>query len=316
MENDLIDFHTTAFDTVEARLAASLLPDAEREEFARALLVPFEAFDKSIDFIRRRHRPNPNGGHSRGRVVGLLGEIRSGKSWACMHYAASYPMRLVDGNKKFPVVYIPVPGSPTIKSVTTLLQKRSGAHSVTYHNADDAKDASVDRLKRGEAELVVFDDAQFMLFHRDAPHFFDLIKRIVDTNRMNVLLVGEKSIYDYMDSNGHLKKRGGFAKHFVPPILKNGVAFRNLIGSIDKRLPFRSASVLTHRHVVDDLWKISGGVIGLIMNLVVDAAIMAIADGAETLELRHLQLEADDRYQEDTYRYFRMPTDAREGANA
>ncbi|MBB3967369.1 TniB family NTP-binding protein [Rhizobium metallidurans] len=312
MDNDLIEFHTTAFDTMEARLAASLLPDEDREELVRTLLVPFEAFDKSIDFIRRRHRPNPNGGHSRGRVVGLLGEIRSGKSWACMHYAGRFPMRVVDGNKKFPVVYVPVPGSPTVKSVTTLLQKRSGAHSVTYHNADDAKDASVERLQRAEAELVMFDDAQFMLFHRDAHHFFDLFKRIVDTNRMNVMLIGDKSIYDYMDGNGHLRKRGGFAKHYVPPIIKNGAAFGNLVRSIDKRLPFRTPSVLGEQHVINDLWKISGGVIGLIMNLVADAAIMAIADGSDTLGLKHLQLEADDRFQEDTYKYFRVPMNSGE----
>lgn len=307
MDNDLIEFHTTAFDTMEARLAASLLPDEDREELVRTLLVPFAAFEDSVEFIRRRHRPNPKGGHSRGRIVGLLGEIRSGKSYACMAYAARHPMRIVDGNKKFPVVYVQVPSEPSIKSVTSILQRRAGAYSVAYNNMDDAKDASVDRLLRAEAELVMFDDAQFMLFHRQAPNFFDLLKRIADTNRMNVLLCGEKSIWTYIDDNHHLKKRGGFPKHYVPPILTNGAAFRNLINSVDKRLPFRMPSVLTVKHVVDDLWKISGGVIGLVMNIVIDAAIAAITDSAATLELRHLQLEADERFQEDTYKYFRVP---------
>ncbi|ANK92761.1 MULTISPECIES: TniB family NTP-binding protein [Rhizobium] len=305
MKFEIPQFHTTAFDTKEARRKVSLLPDPDREDMVRDLLVPFAPYEEAVAFIKRRHRPNPKGNHSRGRVIGLLGEIRAGKSYACQSYASFYPMEIAEtGSKRFRVVYVPVSPKPTIRSVTNLLQRGAGAHSVSYNNMDDAKDASVSRLLRAETELVIFDDAQFMLFNRAAGDFFDLVKCITDTGRMNVLLSGERSIEEYMKQNGHLLRRGAFPKHIVKPIQSNGKAFWNMMNSVDKRLPFKSASVLTNRCVVEDFWRISNGIIGLVMNIVVDAAIMAIADGSDSIELKHLKAEADDRFQDDTYKYF------------
>ncbi len=298
-------FHTVAFDTKEARRLASLLPDPEREDMVRDLLVPFAPYEEAVKFIQRRHRPNPKGNHSRGRVIGLLGEIRAGKSYACQSYASSYPAEMWEAGKRHRVVYVPISGKPTVRSVTNTLQRAAGAHSVTYHNADDAKDASLNRLLRTEAELVIFDDAQFVLYSRSAGDFFDLVKKIIDTGRMNVLLSGENSIKDYMDQNGHLLRRGSFPRHIVKPIQSNGKAFANMLRSIDKRLPFERPSVLNNQAVIDDFWTISKGVIGLVMNIVADAAVMAIADGSKTLELHHLEREAEERFQDDTYKYFR-----------
>ncbi|MDP9762106.1 MULTISPECIES: TniB family NTP-binding protein [Agrobacterium] len=316
MNFDIPQFHKTAFETAEARREASLLPDIEREDMVRHLLVPFAPYEEAVAFIGKRHRPNPRGGHSRGRVIGMLGEIRAGKSYACQSYTSLYPVEITETGKRFPVVYVPVGAKPTIKSVTNTLQRAAGAVSVSYHNMDDAKDASIDRLVRGETELVIFDDAQFMLYHRLANDFFDFIKRIIDTGRMNVVLSGEKSIHEYMQQNGHLLRRGAFPKHLVKPIQSNGKSFWNMMNSIDKRLPFRRPSVLTAECVVADFWRISNGVIGLVMNIVVDAAIMAIADGSDTIELRHLRAEAEDRFQEDTYRYFtKLAPEGKEGAS-
>lgn len=312
MLDNTINFHETPFRDPEARRKASLLSDEERMEMVNRLLVPYVTFEESVSFIRKRHRPNPRGGYSKGKVYGLLGESRTGKSYACMYYARS--LRVEDpGDDGFvcPVVYVPVPGKPTVEAVTNRLLRGTRMQSISYTNAEDAKETCVKRLLRARSELVIFDDSQFMFFARSpglVDDFFDLVKRIVDTRRMNVLLCGEEKVYDYVRSNDHLFKRGSFPHLVVKALVEvkpNKPKFKALLESIDDRLPFLRSSNFGAQHVVDDFHRISGGMIGLVMNIIIDAAEMAIADGSDCIELRHLQEQADDRFQDDTYKYFR-----------
>lgn len=313
MSDHIIEFHEFSFRDPAARRKASCLPDEDRMDMVNNLLVPYVTFEESVAFIKKRHRPNPRGGYSKGKVFGLLGESRTGKSYACMYYARSLR---VNGGFVCPVVYVPVPGKPTVEAVTNRLLRGTLMQSISYTNAEDAKETCVKRLLRAKTELVIFDDSQFMFFSRYpalVDDFFDLVKRIVDTRRMNVLLCGEEKVYDYIQSNEHLYKRGSFPYRTVRALVEvkpSKPKFKALLESIDDRLPFLKSSNFGVQHVVDDFHRISGGMIGLVMNIIIDAAEMAIAEGSDCIELRHLQEQADDRFPDDTYKYFRGPVRA------
>jgi hypothetical protein len=73
-------FHTTPFETSEARLAASQLPKAERQELIENLLVTYPVFDEMLEFIGSQHGPVDGGRHGRGYVAGMMGKTRAGTS--------------------------------------------------------------------------------------------------------------------------------------------------------------------------------------------------------------------------------------------
>ena len=69
--------------TAEERIEASKQSASVRQALMETMLVPYPQFRDGIKFIRKFHVPVEGGNPSAGRIGGLLGESRVGKTVIC-----------------------------------------------------------------------------------------------------------------------------------------------------------------------------------------------------------------------------------------
>lgn len=308
----MINFHTEKFDTPEKRHAASQLAAGVRQEMVANLLVRYPQFTNVSEAVGRFHRPVKGGKHGRGMIGGVLGEPRSGKSFICKHYAGQHTVRVSEDGEYYPVVYLEARADWTPYHMAEQFFWATGAKSVPSMKTSALITAANRRLLRAQTELVVLDDAHFLLLGakgRVLGMYQSFIKSIADLGSCNILLVGLPGIQGFIENDGQLGGRGDFPHWHVKPldwsIEDEKEQFMLLLNAIDVRLPFLQSSNLAAPDNALDFYHCSHGMIGRVMNIVITAAYRAINDGTTHILADHLQKAAAERMKVgETYRPF------------
>jgi hypothetical protein len=302
-------FHTTAFTTPEARLAASRLPRLERQWMIENLLVEYVTFKEGLDFVRRAHNPYDDGAPVGGKLRGLLGESRVGKSWICQHYADLNPPQVTEDRELYKVVHMTVSvRMKPLEFAQDLNEATGNRYSSMRGGAQSYVSRALLRLVEVGTELLILDDAQYLFFDRREDSIYDmfkLVKKILDTRCTNVLLVGEQRTDQFIHRTPPLKNRDYSAMPFIP--LTNSAKdiedFGKLLGSIDKRLPFAELSGL--KALAEDMYRFSGGMIGVVMNIVQAAAAEALNQNRSRILIEDWRYAVKTRIAAgDDYNYF------------
>lgn len=306
----ITEFHTTKFETSEARHAVSMLGRTERKALIDSLLVTYPVFDEITSFIEKLHYPVAGGGHGTRMVAGLLGRTRAGKTDIIKHYCNRWPPSHADDGVVHPVIYLQITGETTPQSLAEIIYEATGPGTAPKIKIASLMRNSVARIVRASAELVIIDDAQFLFHDRSKNHrrdFYSILKQLADTEVLNVLLVGEEDIYGYIQANAPLAGRGGFPKMILTPFGEDDFdQFRLLLREIDIRLPFSESSGLSSKSIARDLLDFTGGALGQVFNLVRPAAWQALNDDAPKILLHHLYEQAAMRQKPgDPREYFR-----------
>lgn len=309
------DFHVDAFETAEEREWAASQPVAERQHMVAQLLAPTPTFLRTVRFLQSQHMPVPGGRHSRGSVCGILGPSRVGKSWAVKAYCNS--LGEVDGDEAVMARAIYVDCN---KRWTPLVFAQALADAAGVRRKGRASAAALLDLVKGDVvehgvELVVIDDAQWMFAN---PHAADQVKGFViglaEARSCNVVLVGTEPIDLVVRSEESLVGRGQFPTLWLEPSgWRDGTEpgeFHLALGTIDKMLPFRQPSNLDDPVLAAHLYHVSAGKLGLAMNYVVDAANIAMSQGAGNITMEDFQVAAQPRRRRgDSWEPFVSPID-------
>lgn len=286
MQNNLV------FDTSEARERGSSLPVSQRQRLIRDMRVPYATYNRGLALISRLHRPLEDGIPSVGVIGGLLGDPGSGKSAICEAYLNRFPPRDGDTGREFPVLYIDASLGGSLKRLGFKIQKATESpHRIM--SREDPIEWSVDRLLKCKTELLILDDAHFMFFNQRtsqvAAELYGFVKDVVDTKKIAVLLVGEADIDTYVHDIPAFRRRG-YRSDVLFPLTNDPedlASFGDLLTSIDRRLPFREPSKLKNH--ADHFHRFSGGQIGLVMNVVIEAANLALAARTACILTEHLR---------------------------
>ncbi|MCS4089647.1 TniB family NTP-binding protein [Rhizobium sp. BK176] len=296
----------------EARLVAAAQAPDVRQRMIETLIYPYPLFKEGDAFIGKFHRPVVGGTHGRGKIGGLLGPSRVGKSSICKYFRSRHPSSEDANGEVHPVVYIQASDDMVPKSMSERICRSMGAQSLAQMKIPALIDNTIDRLVWARTELLIIDDAQFMFTDRrvdQVRHFKSFLKLCADRNAFNILLVGETSIRDVISSVDYLRGRGGFPNKTLDPLGDTKSEFEQfcmLLDGIDNRLPFVTKSRLANERIARDIHRHSGGLIGRVMELVQFAAFEAINDGTNSIMIEHLQSAADTLVlSNDSYRYFR-----------
>lgn len=289
------DFHTTPFVTEEARLAASQLPAAVRQAMVENLLYEYPQFENVTKGISKFHRPVDGGKHGTGWIAGLLGDSRAGKSFLLQAYAGQFQPALEDDGYHFPVVYIQARADWDLLEFGRQIYTATGASSVPRLSASALNTKAGNRLINHHVELLIIDDFQFVL--EAAPHkmksFLSLVKHVADLRSCNVLLSGLPQIEGGVVANLQVAGRGGFPKFRLdghdPSIQEEQLKYRAFLKGVDNRLPFAESSELHAIAYQSDFLHLTGGSVGLTMNIVIDAAFKAVNEGERRIRRRHLR---------------------------
>ena len=311
----MTEFHENPFKTPEERLAAAVLGVPERQAMIERLLYKYPDFKKGEQFIRDFHFPFVGGSHGTGKIGGLLGSTRAGKSTICAYYVAGVEQPGPDEfGERHPVLHITATDQTTPSSLADTLADATGMRSSPAKIKTQARmNMMLGRLRSVRTELLILDDVQFLFLGRTRSYlsgFQSFLKQLADLGTLNVLLVGEESVHEVIAGVDYLEGRGGFKREVLRPLGDAGKEFddfRLLLSKIDARLPFKEASVLHGSSAVAaDIHAFTGGSIGRVMNLVGDAAALAMNDGASSIMLDHLQRASTKLIRlGDTRNYFR-----------
>ncbi len=302
-------FHTEAFTTPEARAAAAAMPKAERQEMIKTLLYRYPVFKNGVSFIESFHRPAGGTDHDTGAIGGLLGESRAGKTIICRYFASLHPNGITAGAETYPIVYLEATEQMAPSHMAERLYFLTGARSVPHIKTNALMDNAILRMAAAKTELLIIDDAQFLLTDRPTPQikaFRGFLKSMADANRFNVLLVGEERLHGIIHEMAAIANRGGFYCETVKPMGDSENEFdmfRLLLDKIDERLPFAAPSKL--EVWAKDFHHYSSGKIGRLMNLVGRAGLMALSQDTGCIMVEHLR-EAVNRMRApgDRYPYF------------
>ena len=291
-------FHEHPFKTPEERLAAASLPVSERQEMIETLLYKYPVFKVGEQFIRAFHFPVNGGTHGKGKIGGLLGSTRAGKSTICDYYVVGIHKPGIDEDGEcHPVFRLQMTDQTTPSSLADDLAKATGMRSLPAKVKTPARmNMVIDRLRQVRTELIMLDDAHFLFLGRTRTHlsgFHSCLKQLADAGTLNVLLAGEECIHEFIDGVDYLEGRGGFPRKVLKALGGAGQEFndfRLLLNKIDARLPFKEPSVLHDSSAVAaDMHAFTGGSIGRVMNLVSSAAALAMNDEASCIMLDHLR---------------------------
>jgi hypothetical protein len=296
--------------TPEERVLAAARPPVERQSMVDDLLVPYPQFREGRDFIQDFHFPVKGGSHSRGRIGGLLGESRVGKSEILKSYLARNPPRVDDEGEAYPVIYVAASDEMKLPSMVDRICVATGSRSLSVKHKM-VFDAALLRLVKAKAELLIIDDAHFMFDRRtstDQRNFISFVKMACDMNRLNVLLVGEDSIEDTVEATPYLSGRRFISKKLksFSTVDTEMERFKLLMNDIDVRLPFNQLSKLNAPAYANDIHRFSGGLIGRVMALVQLAAYAAINDGTACIMKEHFRAASNSLIPHDRSRsYFK-----------
>lgn len=284
--------------TEEARAAAASQSPAIRQRLIDTLLYPYPLFKQGNAFIGKFHRPVDGGRHGTGKIGGLLGPSRVGKSAICKFYRSHHPARVDNEGEVYPVVYFQASDDMNPRTMAERICEATGARSLAQMKVSALIDTCIHRLVRAKTELLIIDDAQFMFMGRRSDqvrNFKSFIKLASDANAFNILLVGEPVIGDVIAAIDYLSGRGGFPHNNLTPLGDSATEFEQfclLLEGIDNRLPFASKSGLSEAKIAADIHRFTGGLIGRVMNLIQHAAFEAINAGTSRIMIEHLQSAA------------------------
>ncbi|MDX0405532.1 AAA family ATPase [Sinorhizobium medicae] len=294
----LPDFHEVSYANAnQAREEMLRLSPAARQKLVENLLYRYPRFNETYGQLSLLHRPGPQGAPITGQIAGFLGNSRAGKSWLLKTFLReNKPYRPADGaGYVFPMAYIEVMerwGAPDVASALFLA---TGASSVPYISGKSLETKCVRRVATHGTPLVVFDDAHYIFAAPPAKRrsILSLIKALVDSRACSVWLAGLNTVESSMlDESQHLN-RGGFPTvHLAEHDLSLPDEFDDYLGfliGVSNRLPFAEDSMLDREEWQAEWRLAANGSVGLTMNIVIDAARRAIADGSPCIQGHHLR---------------------------
>ncbi|MBY5511869.1 ATP-binding protein [Rhizobium leguminosarum] len=300
-ETGALLFHTTAFETPQARLAVSRLDVKQRQWMLENLLVVNPLFTAAVDHLSALHLPyGQEGCPGSYKVWAILGESRTGKSFVCKYYTSLFPPTVTTDYEHFPVVSVTATIGMKQTEFARQLNTLTGNPMASTKGGDGAYvERAIQRLLIVDTHLVLIDDAQFLFYERrsdTAMGMFGLIKRIVDQGHV-VMLVGEPKITDFVDGINAFRNRDYNPVELLALKKADKKRMAGLLDSIDKRLPFREMSGL--KNYREDFWGFSKGTVGPVMNIVQDAGRRAVTQDCPHILLEHLQEAVRTRVKRD-----------------
>lgn len=280
------------FDTAEKREAAVSLPVWKRQLVIKHLRVPYHTYNRGLAMIRRFHMPIDGGIPNRGVAGGMLGESGSGKTVICETYASMHPPFDGDEGVEMPVVMMSASVGISRRRIGDRIRRTTNA-SYRILTRDDPGDWSVDRLLKMKTQLFILDESQFLFFGQRTSHIaqemYGFVKDIADTGLISVFLVGHSAIDEFVHGIEAFRRRR-YRSEILKPLSSSPeelALFGDLLKSIDRRLPFRESSQL-HKYR-DDFYLYSGGQIGFVMNVVIEAAYLALNERSACILVHHLR---------------------------
>ncbi len=279
--------------TFEER-ASSELTLSERQRRIKSIVVTHYRFTEATNALSQFHYPVEGGDPDTGSLALLVGDSRTGKTFASKRYLNRFPSSIGETGLILPTLYVDVPidGGPR-----GLLESIADALGLTHSlrtNNPTLLASILQTFQDRRVELLVLDEAQ-EVFRDDNKRLLNyargLIRKILNLKTLNVVAIGLEQTYRLMYDDPQLTGRGGLQYRRLAPYCWDSdderALFQALCFLIDRELPFSELSGLRKMSVAYPLFWVTRGNIGRLMDFIFSAGCLALNDAASHVERRH-----------------------------
>jgi hypothetical protein len=184
-----------------------------------------------------------------------------------------------------PVIYLQAPRKPDEMGFFSGILRSVNAP----FNASDRIDRRINQvltlLKAVGCQVLIIDEIHNILAGSTAQHwqFRDTIRFLTNECQVSIVMGGVRKALTVVDGDGQLGTR--LSVHYLPR-WENNRAFRDLIAGFEMNLPLRSFSGVAESEVMrNEIFRLSGGLLGLAKQVMAKAAVKAMVSGTEQITL-------------------------------
>lgn len=243
-----------------------------------------DAMNYALSMVKQERRP---------RAPGLIvsGPVASGKTTfgrAILYNFQQLPPSSAFEDVPLCAVMISLTGLTTAHGFYGRLLRAINAPVKTRQVRSEREDAAINALAQANCGLLVLDELQDVLEGNtgDQKRVLSTIKFIMNTLGIPVLALGIDTAARALETNAHLKAR------FIEKKLatwKYGQEYCDLLNCVGQSLSLKNGANLIEPDVAKRILELSGGHIGVIMEIIRNAAVTAIATGIEAITLDMLK---------------------------
>jgi hypothetical protein len=267
-------------------------PPATKSERVRAvqqeLIIAYPAYADAMNYalamVKQERRP---------RAPGLIvsGPVASGKTTfgrTILYKFQQLPPSSAFEDAPLCAVMISLTGLTTAHGFYGRLLRAINAPVKTRQVRAEREDAAINALAQANCGLLVLDELQDVLEGNinEQRRVLSTIKFIMNTLGIPVLALGIDTAARALEGNTHLKAR------FIEKKLrtwKYDQGYCDLMYSVGQSIDLKHGANLNDPAIANRILELSGGHIGVIMEIIRNAAVVAIATGVETITLDMLK---------------------------
>lgn len=279
----------------------TLATPGERQQRIRDIFVDHPIHQEATKALKRFYMPVEGGIPSRGSICALIGQSRTGKSFAANDIVAAHEPRVGQDGVKSPVLLVDCPIEGGTRGILHSIADALGLTVSSRVTNSNLISVILRELRRAEVEFVIFDEAQELFPEKNKKILSfarGLLRKMLNLNQFNIVCIGLPETYSVIAEDPQLFGRGNLEhKRLLPydwgdKIDQNN--FRALCHKFDVEMPFEKSG-FGAQDFAYRLFLASGGCIGHLKNYLIDAGNRAIADASLQVELRHFADAYDAR---------------------
>lgn len=279
----------------------TLATPGERQQRISDIFVDHPNHQQATKALQHFYMPVEGGIPSRGSICALIGQSRTGKSFAANDIVAAHKPRVGQDGVKRPVLLIDCPIEGGTRGILDSIADALDLTVSSRLTNANLIGVILRELRRAEIEFVIFDEAQELFPEKNKKILSfarGLLRKMLNLSQFNIVCIGLPETYSVIAEDPQLFGRGGLEhKHLSPydwNVMVDQKNFRALCHKFDVEMPFEKSG-FGAQDFAYRLFLASGGCIGHLKNYLIDAGNRAIADASLQVELRHFADAYDAR---------------------
>jgi hypothetical protein len=224
----------------------------------------------------------------------IMGRQGAGKTTLCSSYARQFPRVVTKERVMIPVLAASIPAPASVKSLPTRVLRALGDSYPDRGTAVSQTLRIINFFAKCGVELMILDEFQNFIDANSNAILINIsnwLKDLINETRKPVVLVGMPHSERILLANPQLERRFSMRETLEPFGWGTAAAqaeFGRFLEELDIRLPFPQRSNLAAVETAMRIFYATQGIVGYVMKLVRRAAIMAIDEGADCLDLELL----------------------------
>lgn len=268
------------------------LTPAERKRRVESIHITFPRLIRVLSKISYCHTHSKIAAEPECMLI--TGRQGAGKTTLYNSYARQFPRVVTKERVLIPVLAASIPAPATVKSLPTRVLSALGGSYPDRGTAVSQTLRIINFFDKCEVELMILDEFQNFIDANSNAILINIsnwLKDLINETRKPVVLVGMPHSERILLANPQLERRFSMRETLEPFGWVTAAAqaeFGRFLQELDVRLPFPRRSNLAAIETAMRIFLATQGIVGYVMKLVRRAAIMAIDEGADCLDLELL----------------------------